>query len=1540
MKKELLNLLILFSLTLTSVGAWGAVTCTVSSDKTTLTVSGTGEMSDYSSTGGPGYSNRTTITKVVIEEGVTKIGKYAFSGLGKVTEINIPSSVLKIEQYAFQNCSTVTTINFGSTSTKKCNVDTIGSDAFYGLKAGTLTKVVCWGGAAQWLKIKFGNNRANPINYAKGLYSATNSKITSLSTSTGVTRVNPYAFYNDTLLTSITLGADVASVGTYAFYSCSNVKTLTINTGLKRSELSAFSGLNKAKVQYNGPVKDWLSIEFPSYLGNPTYSAKNLWTKENGSTTYALLRDLVLPASPTTIPANAFYNDTAIHSIVFPTAVTTIGANAFSGCKNVEYIVAKRTTAAPAAETSSFNNVTKTIPVYVTTFTVADKYTSATGWSSFTNYKYDASAAIGGNCGADGGDNLTWSLTLADGKLVISGEGEMEDYDNASNKAPWSAYANVITSVSIASGSTPTKIGSYAFYGLSQWTYGMILPGSVEEVGAYAFGKCGLSSLQFGRTTSDKSSIKKIGNQVCSVCTNITKVIFYGDIENWVNVEFPFSGANPIYVAKHFYLNSSSTEMTTLNLPEGVTEIKQNAFYNCESLTKVIFPSTLTQIASSAFSGCKNVTEIESLVSGRVPAANGTFFYSMASSVPVGMKVVVMSAADVTAYNAATDGWRVFKDKFVTPSGDCGTGLTWTLNGETGILKISGSGTIQDYNRYGAPWYAYKDYITDVVFSTGVTGIGKYAFADCDKITTLHFPFYVSTGATYSGLATIGTYAFLNCTSLANIAEVKDDTGTAVGTNFKLPAKLTTISQAAFDNCNITGDLTLQNAVTTVGAWAFRGNENISSVTLSSKLTSLGLDAFGGDVNMESVTFSGTLKAWLGIAFSSDKANPVYYAKTLKIGSAVLTDCVVPEDVTEVKNYAFVNDEALETINLHAGVTRIGTKAFNGCTHIKHIVAKRVTPCSAASGVFDGINAGIPVYVQSVAVAGVYAAAHSETITAGWRSDFNYQDAYPAGACGENLNWVYDVMGQTLTISGSGAMYDWPNALDRQWREYAADVKTIVWADGCAPTSIGENAFKDFTNLTCSISIPETVTKIGANAYTGCKNTGTTLNIPAAVQEIGAEAFKNHKEIGTIYFGDNEHDSQLQTVGADAFRDMANNAGGLRSVYYYGTMADWANIDFANFYSTPMQNWSESHPVSFFFNGAKLTSISIEPGTTVIKPQVFFNMKDVTGAVTIPSTVTSIGERAFNGTAITSVTIGDEEHGSELTSIGSFAFGSVKTLTDVTVYAMTAPTNASTSNFDSKAFNEATLRVHAMAKKSYANETTWKQFKNVVTFGKMELALSDNADNSAVLAEYHGETVDVQLTRSLVNGTYNTICLPFALDADQIETAFGEGTDIEKLTDSSVSGEEFTVGFAKSDVMEAGVPYLIKPTAAQANPSFEDVVIDKDVHSVNTAHVEFNGLTSKTYLEANRNLLFVGANNTLYYPDASGDMKGMRAYFILKSSVPAGARGRIVMHENTSTGVDNANDDANVDGVKKVLRNGQVVILRGEAEYNVMGERL
>lgn len=159
---------------------------------------------------------------------------------------------------------------------------------------------------------------------------------------------------------------------------------------------------------------------------------------------------------------------------------------------------------------------------------------------------------------------------------------------------------------------------------------------------------------------------------------------------------------------------------------------------------------------------------------------------------------------------------------------------------------------------------------------------------------------------------------------------------------------------------------------------------------------------------------------------------------------------------------------------------------------------------------------------------------------------------------------------------------------------------------------------------------------------------------------------------------------------------------------------------------------------------------------------------------------------------------------------------------------------------------------------------------------------SDNILRETATVSFNSQNnVDVQLERTLSPTHWNSFCVPFAISEDVIAEKFGAGTQV--CTFGSMNGN--VMNFAYSTSIEAGKPYIVKPTQEVVNPSFTGVNIEATAAKKVGADGYFmQGIYSaKTDLATDGTNLFLGDGNKFYKPagTTTAKMKGMRAYFIV-----------------------------------------------------------
>ena len=510
-----------------------------------------------------------------------------------------------------------------------------------------------------------------------------------------------------------------------------------------------------------------------------------------------------------------------------------------------------------------------------------------------------------GKCGATGdGSDVTWQLT--ENTLTIRGSGAMEDYSTSYSR-PWNSFCDQITSVVIFPG--VTSIGECAFKGFSKLIH-VDIANSVISIGSQAFSYC--SSLT---DIKIPQSVTYIGGVVFNDCTNLSSITLSNNITSIGSYAF-----------------NNCTNLTSITIPGSVTFIGHCAFKDCTTLTSITIPGSVTSIGWEVFDGCTSLNDIrysgtsESVISALSGYAPTLVTFDYGDKVPEAkrmIKVFVKTGGTLTApttippvagyefkgwltedgelydFSGAPTGqltlyakWEKKPDPDPPKSGKCGAAgdgsdVTWRLTENTDgsstyTLTISGSGAMEDYLMSGhQPWRSFRDQITSVVVSPGVTSIGNLAFtrfsklihvdiadsvvsigegvfSECDSLTNITVPQSV----TY-----IGVNAFNSCTNLSsitlstnNITSIRSHTfsGCSELSSIVIPDGVTSIQLGAFFNCTKLTSITIPDSVTTIDPGAFKNCSSLTSITIPSSVTSIGSNVFTGCTSLNDIRYSGT----------------------------------------------------------------------------------------------------------------------------------------------------------------------------------------------------------------------------------------------------------------------------------------------------------------------------------------------------------------------------------------------------------------------------------------------------------------------------------------------------------------------------------------------------------------------------------------------------------------------------------------------------------------------------------------------------------
>ena len=563
--------------------------------------------------------------------------------------------------------------------------------------------------------------------------------------------------------------------------------------------------------------------------------------------------------------------------------------------------------------------------------------------------------------------------------------------------------------------------------------------------------------------------------------------------------------------------------------------------------------------------------------------------------------------------------------------------LSWSLDTETGVLTVSGTGRMPDYtDSLALPWSSLRSQIKSVIIEDGITSVGEKAFYSHTYLTEVSFP---------ESLTEIGNLAFYEC-KISEIYIPKRVNKIAVRAFSMCPVTNLVIDEEnqtyhSTNNCIIetnsntlisgfyTSIIPQDGSVTSISNEAFRMNYQLRSIHIPASVTDIGEYVFARCYNLTEITV--------------DEQNPNYCVqdgclidrRSNKIiaGTRIAT---IPQDknITAIADgafYAVFNSNALIIPNT---VISIGNEAFYQCRFreieipesVKYIGDSAFANSALTTVVIHSLDAEIydseTTFPINATIAG-YVPSTAEEYALKYSREFD-EILFDGGYCGATgsetaVTWKYNASTQTLIISGTGATADFSSSSNAMvsaapWDKYRNEIKAVVVEEGI--TYLGASAFASYRQLN-TISLPSTVTELGR--YTLFYTTLKTLHIPKNLIKINLGTFSR-----------------------------------------CGSLLESITVEEGNpvFHST--ENCLIETATKTLVVGCNTSIIPGDGSVTSIGMSAFANNLQLTNLV-IPSPITRIGDHVFSG----SINIESIVFNGKLSYVGTSAFSSLKSTATV-----------------------------------------------------------------------------------------------------------------------------------------------------------------------------------------------------------------------------------------------------------------------------------
>lgn len=837
----------------------------------TLTISGTGEMDHYSVNATPWSSYQDSITKLIVQPGVTSLGNYCFSRCSSLRSVTIPESVTTLGDSCFSDCSSLGSITIPG------KVASLGDYCFYwctGLTSITIPDSVnslgayCFSGCDSMRTVSIQSQRLTSL--GERCFDDCDN-LTKITIPEGITTLGEYCFHNCRSLTSITIPSSVVSIGDRCFWYCSSLTSVSIQ-------------------------------------GNQLTSLGEDCFANCGS-----LTSVSLPESVTKLGYACFFKCSSLTSITIPASITSMGAYCFCGCDNL-VSVSIQGTRLPSLGNNCFSGCSK-----LTSITIPDSVATLGDYcfeacSSLTSFTIpDGVTTLGYGCFLDC-SGLT-CLTIPKGTVSFGGRwngncsklSEVVFLDGRTSLPfIFSDWPASLTRIVLPQGLTTLE--ARCFSGCRELT-SVTIPGSVTSVGAYCFSYCtGLTTVSMqgngsvtlgdycfsectGLTTATLSKgVTSLGNYCFNKCGSLTSITLPDGITSLG--EYCFNACTSLtqlhipnsVTSLGQYCLADCFKLAAASIPDDLTALPNGCFYRCAALVDFTVPNSVTSLGKNCFNGCSGLTSIN-IPYGVTTLTAGCF------SDCSGLTSISIPDSVTTLENACLIGCSGLKSVTI-PDTVTSVGASCFMN----CCSLTSVTLPRGITSLGSNFFFGCKSLKSVDLPDGITSLGIECFSYCNSLTSITLP---------DGIPSLSDYCFNQCTGLSSVT---------------LPKNLTSLGKYCFSNCSSLTSIALPDSLVSMGQYCFASCHSLTSITLPDKISTLEPYCFAHCRSLTSITLPDKLVSLGQYCFS---------------GCTSLSAIVIPDGVTTLGFKCFYNCASLVSINFPGSLTLIGNSCFYGCTNLQ-----------------------------------------------------------------------------------------------------------------------------------------------------------------------------------------------------------------------------------------------------------------------------------------------------------------------------------------------------------------------------------------------------------------------------------------------------------------------------------------------------------------------------------------------------------------------------------------------------------------------------
>ncbi|MCI7284525.1 MAG: leucine-rich repeat domain-containing protein [Prevotella sp.] len=573
------------------------------------------------------------------------------------------------------------------------------------------------------------------------------------------------------------------------------------------------------------------------------------------------------------------------------------------------------------------------------------------------------------------------------------------------------------------------------------------------------------------------------------------KIVEGGDCYYYINNHYNYyyySTSNDVIGS---YAFKGCNRLTSLTLPDGITEIGDHAFEGCSGLTSLNLPAGITKIGSEAFNGCSGLTSLN--LSAGITEIGSEAFNGCSGLTSLNLPAGITKIGD-DVFRGCSGLTSLTLPASITKIGD------QAFHGCSGLKEVRFciNDNLDTYLTKGHPYidvdcgikyYINDKEITSIEIPSNVTTLGNYVFQGCSRLTSLTLPV---------GITSIGYRAFHDCSGLTSLI---------------LPAGagITEIGSEAFEGCSGLTSLTLPAGITSIGSRAFQGCSGLTSIYVyAEKVPKIDSNVFEG-VDAKKCTLyvpMGTRDDYWLSGFGDYFENIVEFEATGidKITINLEKAGTLPDrigkyyQITNLKIIGEINGTDLRMIREMARSGKLSVldlskaKIIEGgdCYYNDYYTSNDVIGSSAFQGCRGLTSLTLPAGITRIGSSAFAGCSGLTSLT------------LPAG-----IKWIGSSAFNGCSGLTSLTLPDGIVFIDSRAFCGCSGLTSLNLPAGI--TSIGDDTFQGCRGLT-SLTLPAGITRIGSYAFLNCSGL-TSLTLPASITSIGSWAFQGCSGLTSIY---------------------------------------------------------------------------------------------------------------------------------------------------------------------------------------------------------------------------------------------------------------------------------------------------------------------------------------------------------------------------------------------------------------------------------------